>query len=299
MKKNSFIYCFLLCSHVMFSQVKETVVNHILNNTSAKNSYAILFKNHDGRINFVWSNDLLDYYKSKSHNKANAIAIIKRKLLADDTFNITSNSKMSVGFIDSIKLKQVSRDANRGLHFFINKYFKENQLNSNYSGFVREISYCLWKKNTYIFVGLDNGSLPSIGVKGNKVITNPQKVNGIVERNNTAEVEFYFPKYDYYVSTKSSDTSLLYLKFNSKRTDVQRLSPKLYSGEYEYVKFNIDKIARLITVELYNGMKIFQAKEVYKYSNEQKQQEEINFHSLTSSTKTIKHKVIIPVQLNK
>ena len=299
MKKNSFIYCLLLCSHLAFSQVKETVVNHILNNTSVKKSYAVLVKNYDGRISFVWSNDLLDYYKDKSRNKANAIKIIKRKLLVGDTFNIIPNNKISVGLIDSIKLNQLSNDESKGLQFFISKYFKANQLNPIYSDFVKEISFCLWKKQTYLFVGLDNGSLPSIGVKSNKIITNPKIGNGIVKKADDNEVEFYFPKYDYYLSTKKSDTSLLYLKLSSKRTDVQRLSPKLYNGEYEYAKFSIDKAERFITVELYDDMQKLKLKEIYKYNDVQQQQEETFFYSLNSTTKIIKHKIIIPMLLNK
>lgn len=109
------------------------------------------------------------------------------------------------------------------------------------------------------------------------------------------DVEFYFTKYDYYLNVKSTDTSLLYLKLNIKRTDVQRLSPKPYTGEYDFAKFNIDRAKKLITVDLYDSMKNFRLKEVYKYSNKQQQQEEINFHNLSSATDKIKHTVIIPV----
>jgi len=297
MKKISFIYCLLLCSHLTFSQVKETVVNHILNNTSVKKSYAVLVKNYDDRISFVWSNDLLDYYKDKNCNKANAIKIVKRKLLVGDTFNIISSNKISVGAIDSVKLNQLSNDASKGLQFFITKYFKGNQLNPIYSDFVKEVSFCLWKKQTYLFVGLDNGSLPSIGVLSNKIITNSKAENGIVRKTDDKEVEFYFPKYDYYLSMQKPDTSFLYLKLSSKRTDVQRLSPKLYNGEYEYAKFSIDNAKKIITVELYDDMQKFKLKEIYKYNDVRQQQEETFFYSLTSTTKIITHKIIIPILL--
>jgi hypothetical protein len=298
MKKISSLYIFLLCYNTTFSQLNRIVVDHILNNSSTKKSYAIFLENNN-KFSLVWSNELIDYFTKECRSKISAIKIIRRKLLVGDTFTLNSNGKVTVGLLDSIKLDRLSDDANKGLHFFISKYFRANQLNPIYSDLVKEISFCLWRRQTYLFIGLDNGSLPSIEIRNNKIITIPKVSNRAVKKPDDNEVKFYFPKYDYYLRRKNPDTSLLYLKFNSKRTDVQRLSPKLYSGEYEYAKFIIDTIRKLITVELYDEMKKFKIEEIYTYNTLQHQHEEINFYKLTSTTKTIKHKIIIPVLLNK
>ena len=297
MKRNAFVLLLLFCSHLAFSQIQEGALNHILNHTSIKKSYAILFKNNDSKVNFIWSNNLLDYYKNRIGNKTRALKTLKGKLLTGDSINITPNYETPIGLIDTNKVNQLSIDINRGLQPFIDKYFEKNQLKPIYVDLVKEISFCLWQKQTYLFIGLDSGTLPSIGIMKNKIVK-PLKVKNNIADNNSIGVEFYFPKYDYYLKAQEIDTTLVYLKLKSKQTDIQRISPNLYEGMYDYAKFSIDKKQRCITVDLYDDMKNFKQKEIYKYDDIKKVQEETNFYNLTSTTKIIKHKVIVPMLLN-
>lgn len=298
MKKICFVFGLLLCYHLMLGQIKGSIVNHIVDNTSPQKSYALLVKIYDGSKRLVWSKDLLDYYRYKGRNKASASMVVKRKLLEGNIFNIRPGGKIPIGSIDSAKLGQLSNDAGKGLDFFVNKYFEKNNLRPIYSDVAKEITALLWEQQTYLFTGLGNGSLPSIGVKCNRVLSMPKAGNAIVSESGDNDVKFYFPKYDYYLNRRKPDTSLLYLKLNNKKTDVQRLFPELYSGEYAYARFSVDEAKKTIMVKLYNDSQKFVLKEIYRYGNGHQLQEETNFYSLTSTTKSIKRKVIVPVLLS-
>ena len=109
---------------------------------------------------------------------------------------------------------------------------------------------------------------------------------------NTSDTFYYFQDYDYFLNIKERDTSLKYLKV--RMTDVEKLSGKLYEGEYDFASFTTNKKKREIIVKLFDEDENLLKTLTYHYTLNVSFKEDTWFFNLTAVKKTLLWKVIIP-----
>jgi len=115
---------------------------------------------------------------------------------------------------------------------------------------------------------------------------------GQIHSHNLVDTFFYFTNYDYYLNKNNVDTSLLFLKIDSKIADVEKLSGKFYSGKCYYAKFNIDIKAKNISASLFDENKKLLKTEVYKFKDTVSKRSDTYFFNVSGIQKKLVWKVI-------
>jgi hypothetical protein len=290
-----FILLGVFCCFLSSAQNDVKIIKAILDSTSEKKNYAIIFNNSSNEKCFIWSNQLIESYKARGFSNAMAIKIIKEKLFNNDTFNIDNNVNINFDKIEMKKYEVV--DKYKSLDSFLEVYFQNNQMKSIHSEYFKEVSYFLWNKGIYVYIGLDCGSLPCIGIFNNSQINNNRTKKILDKEQSKNNKYFFFEEYGIYLNVEKPDTSILNLKVN--KTDVQSLTRSNYMGEFHFAKFAVNHNSRTIMVYLYNSSKELQQRRKYKYHTNYQLDEEQYFLSITSDIQTIQRMVTIPYQYDR
>lgn len=260
---------FLILSNQVFAQFEKSL-DFMIQNTSSKNYYGFIIKDINRKDFFIWSNLLIDEFIDRGYSLESAKKIIKTKILNKDTISVAAIQQYQFRGLDNNLTSKIAAIAsNKKLEDALNIFFKKKCLNAEFSDWLNEIAFYLWRRNTFLTVGFNNRCYISIAIINNRF----QKVekDSFTPKKIKLRVDtvFYFPKYDF--STNLIDNNgeyFQYLDENARLSDVTRVPLHQYKGDLKFAKVFDDRKNKTITLQLFDAKKIQKLEEKYIYKLE-------------------------------
>ena len=120
-------------------------------------------------------------------------------------------------------------------------------------------------------------------------------VSAQFREHNITDTFYYFKEFDYCLNKNSFDTSFIYLKADSKNTDIEKISSKYYNGEFEYATFRIDRSKKTIFVKLFDLNKKELNLEFYHFDDLVTSKSDKYYFNVSGTERVLTWKVITPI----